>query len=97
LTVALDLTLTDALRKEGLARELVNRLQNLRKSSGFDITDKVNIRFLSSDAMNDAIAEHKEYIMHQVLADTLQVVDTLNDPTLLDFENFSLSIRVDKA
>ncbi|GAB6394069.1 MAG: isoleucine--tRNA ligase [Bacteroidales bacterium] len=97
LTVALDITLTDALRREGLARELVNRIQNLRKSGGYDITDKVKIHILSSDAMDAAITEHKEYIMNQVLAVSLKLVDILSEPTLLDFEDFTVSIRIDKA
>jgi isoleucyl-tRNA synthetase len=97
LTVALDITLTDALRREGLARELVNRIQNLRKSNGYDITDKVKIHILSSDAMDAAITEHKEYIMNQVLAVSLKLVDILSEPTLLDFEDFTVSIRIDKA
>ena len=55
LTVALDITVTESLRKEGLARELVNRIQNLRKSNGYDITDKINVTILSTDEMDDAI------------------------------------------
>ena len=73
LTVALDITITDDLKKEGLARELVNRVQNLRKSSGFDITDKVNITVASSAEMDDAITEYKEYISNQVLANSIEI------------------------
>ncbi|MDR2389442.1 MAG: isoleucine--tRNA ligase [Tannerellaceae bacterium] len=97
LTVALDITLTNELRKEGLARELVNRIQNLRKNNGYDITDKIKIHILESNEMSEAIHEHKEYIMNQVLAVSLKLVDILSEPTLLDFEDFNVSIRINKV
>jgi isoleucyl-tRNA synthetase len=102
LTVALDVTLNEELRMEGLARELVNRVQNLRKSNGLDIIDKVKIYILSSDemaryGMDKAINDHKGYIMNQVLAVSLKLVDPLSDATILDFEDFNVSIRIDKA
>jgi isoleucyl-tRNA synthetase len=97
LTVALDITLTGELRREGLARELVNRIQNLRKNNGYDITDKIKIHILSSNEMDDVISEHKEYIMNQVLAVSLKVVDILSEPAILDFEDFSVSVRMDKV
>jgi isoleucyl-tRNA synthetase len=96
LTVALDVSLSEELRQEGLARELVNRIQNLRKSKGYDITDKIKIHILSSDEMDEAIRTHKEYIMNQVLAVSIKLVDILSEPTMLDFEEFNLSIRIDK-
>ena len=98
LTVALDITITDDLKKEGLARELVNRVQNLRKSSGFDITDKVNITVASSTEMNDAINDYKEYIANQVLANSIEIADEpIADATTLDFEDFTLAVKVVKA
>ena len=97
LTVALDITITDPLRKEGLARELVNRIQNLRKSNGYDITDKIKIHILSCDEMDGVVDEHEEYIMKQVLAVSLKVVDILSDEVLLDFEDFNVSLRIDKV
>ena len=98
LTVALDITITDDLKKEGLARELVNRVQNLRKSSGFDITDKVNITVASSPEMNDAINDYKEYIANQVLANSIEIADEpIADATTLDFEDFTLAVKVVKA
>ena len=97
LTVALDITITDGLRKEGLARELVNRIQNLRKSNGLDITDKIKIHVLSTSQMDEAINDYLEYIKNQVLAVSLKVVDILSDATILDFDDFTLSIRIDKA
>jgi isoleucyl-tRNA synthetase len=97
LTVALDITLTDELRKEGLARELVNRIQNMRKSNGYEITDKIKIHILSSNEMDGAINEHKEYIMNQVLAVSIKLVDILSEPSILDFEDFNISIRINKV
>ena len=98
LTVALDITVTEELRKEGLARELVNRVQNLRKSSGFDITDKITISILSCPQMNEAIAAYREYIANQVLAVSIEVLDeAISDATVLDFEEFNLSVKIEKA
>ena len=98
LTVALDITITDDLKKEGLARELVNRVQNLRKSSGFDITDKVNITVASSAEMDDAIMEYKEYISNQVLANSIEITNgPIAEATTLDFEDFKLDVKVVKA
>lgn len=98
LTVALDITVTDDLRKEGLARELVNRVQNLRKSSGLDIVDKINISILSCDQMDEAINDYRDYISNQVLADSIEILDeAISDAVELDFEEFKLSVKIDKA
>ena len=97
LTVALDITVTDELRKEGLARELVNRVQNLRKSSGFDITDKIRIQLTANEAMDGAIEAYKEYISNQVLAVSIETVETISDATELDFEEFKLAVKIEKV
>ena len=97
LTVALDITVTDELKKEGLARELVNRIQNLRKSSGFEITDKVNITLASSAEMDGAAEAYQEYIKSQVLANNLVITaEPISDATSLDFEDFTLAVKVEK-
>ena len=97
LTVALDITVTESLRKEGLARELVNRIQNLRKSNGYHITDKINVTILSTDEMDDAIKEFNEYIANQVLAVSVEITEhAISDATVLDFEDFNLSVRIEK-
>lgn len=97
LTVALDITVTDELKKEGLARELVNRIQNLRKSSGFEITDKVNITLASSAEMDGAVEVYQEYIKSQVLANNLVITaEPISDATSLDFEDFTLAVKVEK-
>ena len=97
LTAALDIVVTDDLKKEGLARELVNRLQNLRKSNGYDITDKISVHILSSEYMDEAIIDYKEYISNQVLAAKLKIVDVVSDAVILDFEEFDLSVKVEKV
>ena len=97
LTVALDITVTEDLRKEGLARELVNRIQNLRKSSGFDITDKIHVSILSCEEMDEAIHDYKDYIANQVLAESIEIMDNaISDATELDFEDFKLSVKSEK-
>ncbi|WP_446786744.1 isoleucine--tRNA ligase [Macellibacteroides fermentans] len=97
LTVALDITVTEELRLEGLARELVNRIQNIRKSSGFDITDKITIAVLSSEDMDPAIRAYSSYIAGQVLAESIEIADVVSDGTELDFEEFKLTVKVERA
>lgn len=79
ITIALDVTLSDDLRNEGIAREFVNRIQNLRKESGFDVTDKINIVIQKHEAINHAIELHKSYIGTQTLALNIELVDALNN------------------
>ena len=97
LTVALDITVTENLRKEGLARELVNRIQNLRKSSGYDITDKISVTVLSNDGMDEAIKDFNSYIANQVLAVSVEITAVISDAAEMDFEDFKLSVRIEKA
>jgi isoleucyl-tRNA synthetase len=74
-TVALDVTVSDELRNEGIARELINRIQNIRKDSGFDVTDKIHISILKHNALNKAVEVHREYIASQTLAKEIELVD----------------------
>ena len=97
LTVALDTVVTDELRREGIARELVSKIQNIRKSSGFEITDKINVTVAKNDSTNDAINEYNAYICNQVLANSLQIVDEVADATTLEFDGFTLDVNVVKA
>jgi isoleucyl-tRNA synthetase len=96
LTVALEVTITDELRKEGIARELVNRIQNIRKSSGFEITDKISILLSKNNNTDDAVNEYNSYICNQVLANSLQLVDDIQNGTELNFDDFNLYIEVTK-
>jgi isoleucyl-tRNA synthetase len=84
--VALDITITGELIEEGLAREFINRIQNLRKESGFDVTDKISIRILKHEAINTALENYKTYIAAQTLANEIALVDSLNDPDAVEIE-----------
>ena len=96
LTIALDIAVTDELSKEGLARELVNRIQNLRKNNGFEITDKIRIAISSVKEMDAAIDAHRPYIANQVLAVEINIADQVSDGVVLDFEDFELKVKIEK-
>ena len=96
LTVALEVTVTEELRREGVARELVNRIQNIRKSSGFEITDKINVTLSKNTQTDDAVNEYKDYICNQVLATSLTLADEVKDGAELNFDDFSLFVKVEK-
>ena len=96
LTVALDVTVTEELRREGVARELVNRIQNIRKSSGLEITDKIKITLSKNQQTDDAVNEYKDYICNQVLGTLLTLTDEVENGTELNFDDFSLYVSVVK-
>ena len=97
LTVALDITLTEELKNEGLAREFVNRIQNIRKSNGLEITDKVRIYILSTPQMDKALQDFNEYISKQVLAESIETVASVEEAETLEFDDFALTVRVEKV
>ncbi len=86
LTVALDINLTEELKEEGLAREFINKIQNLRKENDFEVTDRINLTILKHEDFNKAILNHKDYICTQTLANQLQLVDELNDSDAKEVE-----------
>jgi isoleucyl-tRNA synthetase len=90
-------TVTEELRKEGVARELVNRIQNIRKSSGLEITDKICITLSKDEHINEAVAQYGSYICNQVLAVQLDLVDAVADGTELDMDDYKLTVSVKKA
>ena len=94
LTVALDITLTDELRNEGMARELVNRIQNIRKKSGLEITDRIRVAIEPNDAATKAVEAFGDYIARQVLADDLKL--EANDGQTVEFDDFTLNIKITK-
>lgn len=96
LTVALDITVTPELVREGTARELVNRIQNIRKAKNYEITDKITIKIEANEHTNDTITEFGSYISSQVLANSLAIVDTLTEHEELDFEDYTVRIWVEK-
>ena len=97
LTIALDIELTDALVEEGIARELVNRIQNLRKTSGLEITDRITIEIERRDEIAAAVEHCREYIVSQVLATSLTLVDKVAEPQVLDMDGYTVNINIKKA
>ncbi|MCB9002482.1 MAG: isoleucine--tRNA ligase [Bacteroidales bacterium] len=98
-TVALDVTITETLRMEGIARELINRVQNIRKDSGFEVTDKIRITLKKHDKLDKAIETHHDYIAGQTLAKEINIIDgELNGTsTVIDLDDdLTTSIRVEK-
>jgi len=96
LTVALEVTITEELRREGIARELVNRIQNLRKQSGLEITDKINITLSKNEQTDDAVVAFKDYICNQVLGASLVLADSVQDGVKLDMDEYELELKIDK-
>ncbi|MBP5582529.1 MAG: isoleucine--tRNA ligase [Bacteroidales bacterium] len=98
ITVALDTTLTDELVNEGIAREFVNRIQNLRKDSGFDVTDKIKLQIQKHDAINKAIEIHKAYIASETLCADLQLVDEIqsDNKKLVELDEIQTYMAVQK-
>ena len=94
-TVALEVELTEELLQEGLARELINRIQNMRKDSGLEITDRIDILVAEYEKMNAAIEHYGEYIKGQVLADNITIA--ANDGEEVDFDDFKLNIKIQKV
>ena len=85
-TVALDVTVTPTLRNEGMARELVNRIQNIRKSSDFEITDRVRVSIERTPAVEAALAEYGDYVASQVLADAVTLEDRLEGEGVVELD-----------
>lgn len=94
ITVALDVTITPELKSEGIAREVVNRLQNLRKDLGFDVTDRISVEIKSHDFLNDAINSHKSYICTQILADVFTLTDTVSEGVSIDVEDITTDVKL---
>jgi isoleucyl-tRNA synthetase len=96
-TVALDVTLDEALRQEGIARELVNRIQNLRKDTGLEVTDRISVRILDTEGVRTAVLSNREYICREILAEHLDVVGSLaagHDVEVADGVNTSIEIEL---
>jgi isoleucyl-tRNA synthetase len=96
LTVALDVTLTDDLKKEGIARELVNRIQNLRKDSGFELTDRIAVHFKKDEQIINAINKNLEYIKTETLTDELEILDDLNNGIDIAFDDVNTKLFIQK-
>jgi isoleucyl-tRNA synthetase len=96
ITVALDITITDELRNEGIAREIVNRIQNLRKDSGFEVTDKITVNIKSEKSINEAIKSYGQYIKEETLTQDLVISDTIEDGTEIEFDDIKTRVLISK-
>ncbi|MEA5137606.1 isoleucine--tRNA ligase [Arcicella rigui] len=95
ITVALDINITPELKQEGIARDFINRIQNLRKDSGFEVTDKISIQLLDSDAeVTAGVVAFKDFISQEVQALSLEVVSELADGQAIEFEELTLTVKV---
>ena len=93
-TVALDITVSDSLKQEGIARELVNRIQNLRKNSGFEVTDHIDICILNNKNITNAVLNNLDYIKIETLTKKLELVNKLDDGIEIDFDGISTKLLV---
>ena len=96
LTVALDVTISEELRKEGIARELVNRIQNLRKDSGFEVTDRIDVQIQNDVLVAAAIASNEEYIKSETLTEDLKIIDNLNNGIEITFDKVNTKLFIQK-
>ena len=96
LTVALDVEVTDDLRREGVAREIVKKIQAMRKESGFDIVDRIAVAIASSEATDAAVAQFRDYICNQVLADELKISDNVDGDNVVELDNAVVKLSVAK-
>lgn len=96
LTVALDVSITPELKREGLSRELINRIQNLRKELNFEVTDRITVNLQKHNLLEDAVMQNKDYICAEILADDLHLVDQVNNGNQIVIEDVELQILITK-
>ncbi len=96
LTVALDVTISEDLRKEGIARELVNRIQNLRKDSGFEVTDRINVMLQKDEKIVDAVQTNMLYIKAETLTEELEIIDQVNNGIEVVFDDVNTRLFIQK-
>ncbi|HBD26148.1 isoleucine--tRNA ligase [Flavobacterium sp.] len=96
ITVALDITISDELRKEGIARELINRIQNIRKDSGFEVTDKITVKMEKNAQVEEAVLANESYIKSETLTKSLIFVENLQNGTEIEFDDIKTSILISK-
>ncbi|MDE6610360.1 MAG: isoleucine--tRNA ligase, partial [Muribaculaceae bacterium] len=97
LTIALDVTVSDELRREGIARDLVNRIQNIRKSRNYEITDRIRLIIEPNSLTDDAVSSHREYIASQVLAESVETatVESVAEDCVLDIDGVNVNVEID--
>ncbi|MBB4801136.1 isoleucyl-tRNA synthetase [Flavobacterium nitrogenifigens] len=96
ITVALDITISEELKNEGIARELVNRIQNIRKDSGFEVTDKIKVQIKRDGILENAVSKNEDYIKSETLTDELVFVDALENGTEIEFDDIKTIILISK-
>ena len=98
LTVALDVTITDELRHEGIAREFINRIQNLRKESGFDVTDKISVTIENLEEISEAVRKYSNYIASQTLASHIELssIDETKEVNRVEIDELTVRIRISR-
>ncbi len=96
LTVALDVTITEELKKEGIARELVNRIQNLRKDSGFEVTDRIDVKLQQDEQIKQAVDSNIEYIKTETLTEELEIIDQINNGIEIAFDDVNTKLFITK-
>ena len=96
ITVALDITISEELKQEGIARELVNRIQNIRKDSGFEVTDKIKVQIQRSGELEQAIKNNESYIKDETLTEELNFTDNLENGIEIEFDEIKTKILISK-
>jgi isoleucyl-tRNA synthetase len=97
LTVALDITITDDLKQEGISRELVNRIQNMRKDQGFEVTDKIRVQVKDHPYISEALKNNLSYICAEILAESFELVNELNEGEVVSIDEHNLMILINKG
>jgi isoleucyl-tRNA synthetase len=96
ITVALDVHISDELKNEGIARELVNRIQNLRKESGFEVTDSIDVTLQKDGIVEDAVLNNINYIKNETLTANLEFADVVKDGSEVEFDNVTTKLWIKK-
>ena len=96
-TVALDISIDESLKNEGIARELINRIQNLRKDSGFELTDRIEVQVLQDQQLSEAVKENGDYIKTETLTDKLEIVNELDGGVGIEFDDINTKLLIKKV
>jgi isoleucyl-tRNA synthetase len=96
LTVALDVQITDDLKREGIARELINRIQNLRKDNGFEVTDRINVSLSQNSDLEKAVQNNLSYICTEILANSLVFKENLSSTDVIEIDEHTLEVLIEK-
>jgi isoleucyl-tRNA synthetase len=96
ITVALDITISEELKEEGIARELVNRIQNIRKDSGFEVTDKIKVHLQKNSELEKAVKANEAYIKSETLTQTMVFEDNISNGTEIEFDEIKTKIAITK-